>query len=334
MTISRTSLVAAAAAAAITVSIAPVSADARSMPISAPASVRAVVAPVRPYVLRVGLSGTTVLMPSRLHAGTYFVHVSTTDQVNELQVVRPPRRLSRTRFVSLWRAWWNRGDTGPGNTWKAWRTSATFVGGAQVVNRSLPYLNRTPGGVGTFAITLRPGTYWFYTGENGDLQTLTGRRLVAVRPSRIRVVSVYATAPTQTHVPLVGTVRFGSYRVAGKLTSVFLPTSLPAHGYLRGVGTPGYISTLNLRKLRPGVTQARLVPGDCYPDSGGAWGGALDCFEPYRYRLGGGVSAGSAAVWWYTIPTGSYAVSQGSHSSVWDTDRPSLLGQVTIVSFS
>jgi len=287
---------------------------------------------VRPFVLHVGLAGSVVTMPSSLRAGTYVVHASTTDVSSELQVVRPPSTLTRSRFVALWHDWWlSQSPT----TWNRWRTAATFLGGAQVVPRSVPNLNRTPAGLGTFAITLRPGTYWFYTGRSGDPMIATSRGLAPVPASRIRVVTVYGAAPAQTAVAYAGTVRFGSYTVDGQPTSVSLPRSLPAHGYLRGLGVTQFVSTLSLRKLRPGVAQSRLVPGDCYPDSGGAWGGAPDCFEPYRYQLGGGVSAGSAALWWYTVPPGRYAVGQASHDVGWDTDRiPAYRGEVTIVTFS
>ena len=156
MRVRRTSSVVSAAAAAVAVALAPGIAAAMT-PAPSPDVVTVTASAVaRPFVVRVGLSGTTVSMPSRLRAGTYVVHVSTTDQMNELQVVRPPSTLSRTRFVALWHAWWNSG-AGTTSSWRAWRTSATFVGGAQVVPRSARYLNRTPGGVGTFAITLRPG---------------------------------------------------------------------------------------------------------------------------------------------------------------------------------
>ena len=154
--------------------------------------------------------------------------------------------------------------------------------------------------------------------------------------ARIHVVTVYGAAPTQSAVPAVGLVRFGSYTVAGRSTSVSLPTSLPAHGYLRGVGTPGYVSTLSLRKLLPGVGYSRLVAGDCYPDNGGAWQGAADCFAPFDYQLGGGVSAGSGALWYYSVPPGTYAVGQISHAAMWESPigRPAERGEVTIVTFS
>ncbi|HEU4676438.1 MAG TPA: hypothetical protein VFS29_10640 [Motilibacteraceae bacterium] len=281
---------------------------------------------VRPWTLGIGLEGTAVTMPSRLRAGTYIVHATTTDRVNEVQFVRPPQTLSTSRFVTLWRTWWNHQTD---RNWHAWRTSATFVGGAQVVPNSLPGLPRTPAGQGTFAITLRPGTYWVYTGDLGDLRTSSGTLVPA---SRIKAVTVYGPAPAQSTVRYAGTVRFGSYTTSdGRPTSVSLPRTLPAQGYLRGVGTPGYVSTLGLQKLKPTTTEDMLVPGICYPDGGGLQRD-YGCFEG-SYQLGGAVSAGANAVWYYALPPGRYAAGQNSHNALWDYDmgRPGPMGAVSVV---
>ncbi|MEO6144842.1 MAG: hypothetical protein ABIP19_12770 [Dermatophilaceae bacterium] len=296
--------------------------------LSAPPTASATATALRPWTLNVGLYKGTVTMPSTLRAGTWVMHVNSTDAQAELQAVRPPSTLTRNGFVARWRAWWaaqNVSGTSAFTTWNAWRQSVTFVGGGVAVPHSIPGASRSPVGAGTFAITLRPGTYWFYGASTGD---------PVVGPSHIKVVTVVGTGPPQTLVPFVGTVRFGQYPATQ--SSVFLPASLPAQGYLRAIGTPGYVSTLWLQKLKPGVTITMLhTDGECF-DAFAGGPPRQQCFEPYTYQLGGGVSAGASALWYYRVPVGSYAVGQRSHDAVWDADvgRPFVQGQVSLVAFS
>lgn len=181
---------------------------------------------------------------------------------------------------------------------RTWRTSATFVGGANVV-RTTPYdLIVNPGGRATFAITLAPGRYWFYSDSNGH-PALPGGRSIAM--SRIRTVTVVGAAE-RAAVPVAATARFAT-------GSVTLPRSIPRRGFVLGVGEVGFVNALALRRLEPWVTPDQLQEGVCFDDGGGGTP-SLSCFDGDA-GLGGGVSGGASALWWYDLPPGEYIAYQG-----------------------
>lgn len=283
--------------------------------------------PAGPRYLSVAISKGLVTMPSRILAGTYYVHVKTADLGAGLQVVRPPQGnpgYTPTKFYAAWTAFHAHAD-GPGaaTTFRSWRTAVTFIGGAQVAPHTQLGFARTPAGVGTFAITLSAGTYWFYADSgNGDpyTQWIPGKSLVA-NPRLVRVVTVVGALPSQRPVPVAALARFGIYPVRagsvpaiGNVTSVSLPAHLPTAGFIKGLGTPGRISALWVKQLKPGITDADLR-GDytCFGREG-LDPPVKDCFVANTFRvLGGGVSAGASALWYYVLPPGEYVMGNGGH---------------------
>ena len=65
------------------------------------------------------------------------------------------------------------------------------------------------------------------------------------------------------------------------------------------------------------MTDGDLVPSQCFPDGGGAYQ-ALQCFDASA-TLGGGVSAGASALWWYDLPPGEYIAFQGGMNEAGDS---------------
>ncbi|HET7900919.1 MAG TPA: hypothetical protein VFL59_06990 [Candidatus Nanopelagicales bacterium] len=260
--------------------------------------------------LNVAVSGGVTTMPTRLMAGTYYVHLSTLDSGASLQVVRPPSTLSLASWYARYLAC---ATHSPGESYatsvrqcRYWRTSATFVGGANVVRVSTYDQLVNPGGRATFAITLAPGRYWFYADTGGAPQLSNGKPLPRIR---IRTVTVVG-ASQRAAVPVAAVLRFPP-------GSVSFPRLVPRRGFVLGIGEPGVITVLVLLRRKSWVTDADLVPGQCFPDSGGA-SQALQCFDGY-VRLGGGVSAGASALWWYDLPAGDYIAFQGGLDEAGDS---------------
>jgi hypothetical protein len=251
-------------------------------------------------------------MPSRLVAGTYLVKVTTRDAQSEVQVVRPSRSLTTAAFAARWARWYSLTNHGKDSraAFQTWRTSATFVGGAWVVPRATTSHAQTPGGVGTFQITLNPGRYWFYA-DNAKIKTVTV--VGAARPA--------LPAPNPT------VVRFGAFRFgAFGGTSVSLPATIPSSGWMKGIGTPGILSVLWAQRLLPGITAADLRDS-CGFDQMPA---NKTCFARGSFvQLGGSVSAGASALWRYRLPPGRYVVGNGGQLSTFDV--PFNLGSVSVV---
>lgn len=255
--------------------------------------------------LTVDVSKGVVTMPSRLLAGTYYVHVTTKDASASLQVVRAPSNLSLATWYARYVAC---ATTSPGETWQTsvrqcryWRTSATFVGGAEVLRTTAYREIPDPGGRATFAITWTPGRYCLYSDLWSHPRFANGKLLPL---GLIRTVTIAGPA-VRTAVPIAAVARF-----AGNTPS--LPRSIPRRGFVLGLGEPGVITVLALERLRPWVTDGDLVEGQCFDDSGGGTP-ALQCFDGY-HRLGGGVSAGASALWWYDLPPGEYIAFQGGQN--------------------
>lgn len=259
--------------------------------------------------LTIGVSKGVVTMPSRLAAGTYYVHVTTTDANASLQVVRRPVGLSlatwRQRFLAC-------NSVTPGEPSQTivrrcryWRTSATFVGGANVVRTSTSGTFPNPGGRATFALTLSPGQYWFYEDLAG--QPIYGNKPLAL--SRIRAVTVVGTAE-RSPVRAVGVARFA----AGSVT---ITRVIPRRGFLLGIGQPGIINSLGLARIKPGITDEQLVaPGVCFNSGSGI--PELSCLDGGAF-LGGGVSGGASALWWYDLPPGEYIAFQAGTNEAGDS---------------
>ena len=193
--------------------------------------------------LTVSVSKGVTTMPSRLLAGTYYVHLTTTDADASLQVVRAPATLSLATWYARYVAC---ATYTPGESLSTslrqcryWRTSATFVGGANVVRSSAYGALVNPGGRATFAITLAPGRYWLYSASGGS--PYAGGKLL---PGRlIRTLTVVGTAERAT-VPVAAVARF-----AGNTPTI--PRAIPGRGFVLGVGEPGVITVLGfLRQSR------------------------------------------------------------------------------------
>lgn len=258
--------------------------------------------------LTVDVSKGVVTMPSRLLAGTYYVHITTKDADASLQVVRRPANLSlatwRARFLACHT--WSPGETQQTSLRQCryWRTSATFVGGANVVRSSRWGMLPNPGGRATFAITLAPGQYWFY-------EDLSGQPVYSNKPSplsRIRVVTVVGAAE-RVPVPVAAVVRFA----AGSVT---LPRAIPRRGFLLGIGQPGIINRPGFLRIRPGITDEQITAfGVCFNSSSGI--PELNCFDAGA-DIGGGVSGGASALWWYDLPPGEYIAFQNGINEAGD----------------
>ena len=323
-------LVAAALAAAVLASSPSASASGSASP--RPATVAAAQPPVSSvsttaapiHSLRISLAGGTTTMPARLLAGTYYVHVSTTDARSAVQVVRPAASLSLTtwyaRFLACARPSAGTSSSTILRRCRAWRTSASFVGGAGVVRVPGYRLFVNPGRRGTFAMTLAPGRYWVYASPDVPSWPWRGGHVLPMR--LIRVITVVGPS-RHAAVPVAAVARFVS-------NQVYLPRTMPRRGFVLGIGQPGIVSVLQLGRLKPGITDHQLfTPGQCFVDSGGA-GQALDCFQnPGWTTLGGGVSGGHSALWWYDLPPGDYVAAQGGLNEAGDSGV--YLGLVTRV---
>lgn len=281
---------------------------------SSPTVVRAstgttVTAAPRIRSLTVSVSNGITTMPSRLLAGTYFVHVTTADAQASLQVVRAPAMLSLAtwyaRYVAC--ATYTPGESVQTSVRQCryWRTSATFVGGAHVVRTSAYAALANPGGRATFAITLAPGRYWLYSDVGGSPNA--GGKILPRR--LIRTLTVVGPAE-RANVPVAAVARF-----AGNTPT--MPRAIPRRGFVLGVGEPGVITVLAVERLKPWVTDTDLVEGQCFDDSGGGTP-ALQCFDGFS-TLGGGVSAGASALWWYDLPPGEYIAVQGGMNEAGDS---------------
>lgn len=259
-----------------------------------------------------------VTMPTRLVAGTYYVHVNTPDEVNSIQVVRPPSTLSRARFSALYMNYFNallKGKYIPAiqTAYNRWRTSATFVGGAQSWGIKVPYRE------GVFAITLWPGRYWFYASGGSGMPRVDETRWT----THIYQVTVVGTG-SRSPVPIVGVVRFGS-SYPGPVPKYFIPRTLPRQGFLLALGTRGILSTLRVAGLLPGITDAQLHDGHtCLADD---LPPEQRCFNSYWFVLGGAVSAGASAFWYYRLPPGDYVVGQAS-TQMWAFDSNPFNGGI------
>jgi len=289
LVVAGTLVVPASAAAAPT---RPAAATAGSASIRATTAAPAVTTTPRIRYLSVLASGGAVTMPARLYAGTYYVHVTTTNQWNRLQVVRPPRGLTKASFYALYRAWWTtvpRGSAASRAAFTRWSTSVTFVGGATVSRDGDSFALGTPRGIGTFAITLSPGRYWFFTSSYG------GPRGTA---AQIREVTVVGTWNRAT-VPVAAVARFTP---AGTVT---MTRKIPTSGFVLGVGVPGQLSVLGFARLLPGLSDDDLAL--CLLDG---LVGPPPCFDGDG-QLGGEVSGGASALWYYRLSPGDYVVFQG-----------------------
>ncbi|MFN8158465.1 MAG: hypothetical protein U0R68_13695 [Candidatus Nanopelagicales bacterium] len=288
---------------------------------------RTVTAPVavaapRIRSLTVSVSKGVVTMPSRLAAGTYYIHVTTRDPDASLQVVRRPVGLSlatwRQRFLACNSVTPGEPSQGIVRRCRYWRTSATFVGGANVVRTSSSGTFSNPGGRATFALTLSPGQYWFYEDRAG--QPIYGNTPLAL--SRIRTVTVVGTAERGS-VRAVGVARFA----AGSLT---ITRVIPRRGFLLGIGQPGIINSLGLARIKPGITDEQLVAfGVCFNSGSGI--PELSCLDGGA-SLGGGVSGGASALWWYDLPPGEYIAFQAGTNEAGDAGlypRP-LIARLTV----
>lgn len=279
-------------------------------------------APPRIRSLTVSVSKGVVTMPSRLPAGTYYIHVTTVDADASLQVVRRPAGLALAtwyqRFLSCSTVTQGEPSQGIVRRCRYWRTSATFVGGANVVRTSSSGTFPNPGGRATFAITLSPGQYWFYEDQGG--QPARGGRPSPL--SSIHVVTVVGAAE-RAPVPVVAVARFG----AGSLT---IPRVIPRRGFLLGIGQSGIINALGLARIKPGITDEQLVAfGVCFNSSSGI--PELSCLDGDAV-LGGGVSGGASALWWYDLPPGEYIAFQAGTNEAGDSGlypRP-LIARVTV----
>lgn len=260
--------------------------------------------------LTVSVSKGVVTMPSRLAAGTYYVHVTTPDASAPLQVVRPPSYLSLATWFARDVACrtYTRGESWETSLRQCrfWRTSATFVGGAQVTRVAADAL-LNPGGRATFAITLAPGRYWFYESDYGYGHLTYGGKTLP--RSAVRTITV--TGPAErAAVPVAAVARFAN-------NTPSMPRVIPRRGFVLGLGEPGVVTLLFFFRLKPWVKDSDLVPSQCFPDGGGAYQ-ALQCFDA-GLVLGGGVSAGASALWWYDLPPGEYIAFQGGLNEVGDT---------------
>jgi hypothetical protein len=263
--------------------------------------------------LDVAVHGDVVVVPSHLQAGTYVVTVSTSDADGAtLQVARPGDRLTPQRFVDLQDAYYAAATPGRHDielAFRRWRTSVTFLGGATAVPAQMTYgYARTPGGVGTFAVTLAPGRYWFYAGNAGEV--LTGDNHPAAA-AHIREVTVDG-APTDASaaLPVTAEARFSP---GTSTIPVQLPATIPGRGFLRGRGSPGVVSTLVLLPLLPGVTDAELTDGGtCIAGRSSGGIATKNCFGRRSTAFLAGVSGGQDALWFYDLPPGDYAAGQAS----------------------
>jgi len=196
-------------------------------------AVAAVVTPSAPHTLYVSVANRYLTMPHRIAAGTYYVQVRTSDARSWVQVVRPPAGYTSRQFLAattLWRSRYNSGAD-PRAAYAAFVRSVSFVGGADVAR----------GAVGTFAQGFTAGTYWLYEDSHEGPTHL----------ARIVVLTVVGTPPAQTPVPAVGLVRFSA------TAPPTLPGHLPGAGWLKAIGGAP-LNSLEILKLRPGVTQADL----------------------------------------------------------------------------
>jgi hypothetical protein len=269
----------------------------------APSAVRAPAA-ARPHTIYISLSHDVVSMPSTLRAGTYYVQVRTTDARNGVTVVRPPSTLTPATFYARYRAFDTVYDASrdPSAALHRYRTSGTFVSGASTV----------AGKVGAFAIRLTPGRYFFFTAGGSDPVSLT--RSGALDARHVKVVTVVGPAAAPVAVPTVGIARFDL--VWPRSTSVTLPSTLPRRGFLLAVGGRGLTGGIWAQRLLPGVTDTELHDGTCLADGLPA---PKVCFDGTMATLGGAVSPGASAWFYYDLPPGDYAVGSGDHTQYFDS---------------
>lgn len=283
----------------------------------APSAVRAPAATVataatptttaRPRTIYISLSHDIVTMPTTVRAGTYYVQVRTTDARNGVTVVRPPSTLTPSTFYARWQAFYDQYNASKDASaaLHRYRTSATFVGGAWT----------TRGHVGAFAIRLNPGRYWFFTADGSDPLGAQVGHAYRRDPAHVKVVTVVGPAAPAVAVPVVGVARIGS--VVAATSTVALPSTLPSHGFLLAVGVRGGGLTGGLwaERVRPGITDAELHDGTCLDDG---LPPAKDCFDGPVVTLGGAVSPGASAWFYYALPPGDYAVGSSDHSQYFD----------------
>lgn len=276
--------------------------------VRAPAAIAATpTATVRPHTIYISLSSDIVTMPTTLRAGTYYVQVRTTDARNGVTVVRPPSTLTPSTFYARYRAFYDQYNAGKDASaaLHRYRTSATFVGGAST----------TAGHVGAFAIRLNPGRYWFFTADGSDplgARVGTGFRLNA---AHVKVVTVVGPAAPAVAVPVVGVARLGA--TTPSRSTVVLPATLPGQGFLLAVGVRGEGLTGGMwaQRVRAGITDAELHDGACLNDG---LPPELDCFDGPVVAIGGAVSPGASAWFYYRLPPGDYAVASNDHSQYFD----------------
>jgi len=254
------------------------------------------VTPSVPHTLYISVANRYLTMPHRIVAGRYYVQVRTSDPRSSVQVVRPPAGYTPRQFLDArthWGAVYNSGKP-PLAAYTAWVRSVTFMGGAAVAR----------GGVGTFATGFSAGTYWLYE------DTFQG----PTHLSRIVVLTVVGTPPTQKPFVTVGLVRFYP-----KTFAVTMPANLPAAGWLMGLGGAP-LNTLSIRKLLPGVTKADLDTfGVCFTGDSPPAPENKDCFERGAgLDLGGEVSAGASVFWYYRLPPGDYVAGNIAPTELFD----------------
>lgn len=258
----------------------------------------------RPRTIYISLSHDIVTMPTTVRAGTYYVQVRTTDAANGVTVVRPPSTLTPSTFYARFRAISSATGSGVAAAIHRYRTSATFVGGTRA----------EAGHVGAFAIRLSPGRYFFFSAAGSDpLGEDLGRGVRRYDPGRVKVVTVVGPAPAALPVATVGVARLGIDWA--RSTSVSLPTALPRRGFLLTVGGRGLTSDLWVRRILPGVTDPELHDGTCLA---GGLQPPRDCFDAVSAQIGGAVSPGASAWFYYDLPPGDYAVGSGDHNDNFD----------------
>ncbi|HET7900920.1 MAG TPA: hypothetical protein VFL59_06995, partial [Candidatus Nanopelagicales bacterium] len=130
----------------------------------------------------------------------------------------------------------------------------------------------------------------------------------------IKVVTVVGPAPGAVVVPVVGVARFALDWPAHR--SVTLPSTLPRQGFLLAVGGTGLTGGITAGRLVAGTTDAELYDGvTCITEGVPA---ARNCFTGTWAAMGGAVSPGASAWFYYRLPAGDYAVGSDDHTFLFD----------------
>lgn len=262
-------------------------------------------ATARPRTIYLSLSRDIVTMPSTVSAGTYYVQVRTTDARNGVTVVRPPSTLTPSTFYARYSAFYAayNANQDPTAAMHRYRTSATFVGGAST----------TAGQVGAFAIRLNPGRYWFFSAGGSDPLSWAKGGSLRLNPAHVKVVTVVGSVTPAVAVPIAGVARFGIDWKAS--TSVVLPSALPRAGFLLAVGGPALAGGMWATRIVDGVTDTELHDGTCLADG---LPPTKQCFYGPMFTIGGAVSPGASAWFYYRFPPGDYAVGSNDHNALFD----------------